>query len=157
NKLFYFGDILRITDHEANANLLTIPTQQQISGNLSASPTIIYDPATGNAEGTGRTPFPGNIIPADRINPISAKLMALLPAPNVASSSGSNNYLALLPYHKDTPSYDFKGDYNYSDKDRFSGRFSYARPVVFQAPAFGTVAGGPAQSNFEGTGIQRTY
>ena len=36
-------------------------------------------------------------------------------------------------------------------------RFSFARPVVFQAPVFGVTAGGPAQGSFEGTGIQRTY
>src|SRR5262249_32266290 len=76
NKLFYFGDILRVTDHEANTNLLTIPTPAQISGNLSGSTTTIYDPATGNPDGTGRTPFANNIIPTNRINPISAKLMA---------------------------------------------------------------------------------
>ncbi|MGH9665375.1 MAG: TonB-dependent receptor domain-containing protein, partial [Bryobacteraceae bacterium] len=157
NKLFYFGDILLVTDHQANTNNLTIPTPAQISGNLSGSSTAIYDPATGNPDGTGRTPFAGNLIPASRINPISAKLMALLPGPNQASASGTNNYFALLPFTKDTTSLDAKLDYNLSDKDRLSGRFSFARPVVFQAPVFGTVAGGPAQSNFEGTGIQRTY
>lgn len=157
NKLFYFADILRVTDHEANTNNLTIPTPTQISGDLSASPTAIYDPATGNADGTGRTPFAGNVIPANRINAISGRLMALLPAPNQASASGTNNYFALLPFTKDTTSVDGKVDYNLSDNDRLSGRFSFARPVIFQAPVFGTVAGGPAQSNFEGTGIQRTY
>src|SRR6185437_6925875 len=157
NKLFYFADILRVTDHEANTNLLTIPTPTQISGNLSASTTPIYDPSTGNPDGTGRTPFAGNIIPSDRINPVSAKLMALLPAPNEASTSGTNNYFALLPFTKDTTSLDGKVDYNLTDKDRISGRFSFARPVVFQAPVFGKVAGGPAQGSFEGTGIQRTY
>jgi len=34
-----------------------------LSGNESGSPNPIYDPRTGNANGTGRTPFPGNIIP----------------------------------------------------------------------------------------------
>ena len=157
NKLFYFGDFLRISDHEANTNLLTIPTPAQISGNLGASTTTLYDPATGNSDGTNRTPFAGNVIPQSRINPISAKLMALLPAPNTASSSGSNNYFALLPFHKDTTSFDAKLDYNLTEKDRISGRMSFARPVVFQAPVFGAIAGGPAQGNFEGTGIQRTY
>src|SRR5205807_4290723 len=59
NKLFYFGDILRVTDHEANTNLLTIPTPTQISGDLSASTTQIYDPNTGNKDGTGRLPVSG--------------------------------------------------------------------------------------------------
>jgi hypothetical protein len=157
NKLFYFGDILRISDHEANTNLLTIPTPTQISGNLSGSATTIYDPRTGNPDGTGRTPFPGNMIPGDRINLISAKILSLLPAPNVASTSGTNNFFALLPFTKDTTSFDTKLDYVISEKDRLSARFSYARPVVFQAPAFGVTLGGPAQGNFEGTGIQRTY
>jgi hypothetical protein len=157
NKLFYFGDILRITDHEANANLVTIPTPSQISGDLSGSATAIYDPATGNPDGTGRTPFGGNKIPASRINPISARLASLVPSPNVVSSSGNNNYFALLPFTKDTTSFDTKIDYNLTDEDRLAGRLSFSRPVVFQAPIFGVQAGGPAQGNFEGTGIQRTW
>jgi hypothetical protein len=157
NKLFVFGDILRITDHEANTNLLTIPTKAQLAGDLSASTTTIYDPTSGNPDGTGRTPLPGNKLLPNQINPISAKLAALLPAPNLASASGSNNFFALLPFHKDTTSYDIKTDYNMSDKDRFSVRMSYSRPEVFQAPVFGITAGGPAQGNFEGTGIQNTY
>jgi hypothetical protein len=157
NKLFYFGDILRVTDHQANTNLHAIPTPTQISGNLSASTTTIYDPGTGNPDGTGRTPFNLNMIPDTRINSISKKLMALLPAPNVASASGNNNFFALLPFTKDSTSFDTKLDYVVSDKDRLSGRFSFTRPVVFQAPEFGVTAGGPAQGNFEGTGIQRTY
>ncbi len=155
NKLFFFGDILRQTDHEANTNLVNIPSLGIRGGNLSGSATTIYDPATGNPDGTGRTPFPGNIIPANRINAISTKILNLIPAPNTGSGE-TNNYFGLLPYHKDTTSLDFKMDYNITEKDRLTGRFSYARPEVFQAPIFGA-AGGPAQGAFEGTGIQKTY
>ncbi len=156
NKLFYFGDILRITDHEASASLFTVPTPAQISGDLSASSTKIYNPFTGNADGTGRIQFPGNIIPQIDINPISVKLLALLPAPNVASASGVNNYFALLPFHKDTTSFDTKVDYNPTDSDRVAVRLSFAEPKIFQAPAFG-LAGGAANGGFQGTGVQRTY
>ncbi|MBV9223933.1 MAG: TonB-dependent receptor, partial [Acidobacteriaceae bacterium] len=158
NKLFYFGDVLRVTDHEANTNLLTIPTPAQIAGNLSASTTTIYNPATGNPDGSGRTPFPGNVIQPSQINPISRALLALLPAPNVASTSGTNNYFGLLPYHKDTTSFDVKVDYVPTEKDRLSVRLSYQRPEVFQAPVFG-LAGGPGgvSTAFEGTSVQRTY
>ena len=156
NKLFYFGDILRVTDHEANTNLLTIPTRQQISGDLSASTTRIYNPFTGNPDGTGRQQFVGNRIPANLINPLSAKLLSFLPAPNNPSTSGVNNYFALLPFSNDSTSYDVKGDYVPNQKDRISARLSYQRPKVFQAPVFGS-AGGPAQGAFQGTGIQRTY
>ena len=157
NKIFYFGDILRVTDHEANANNLTIPTLAQRSGDLSGSTTPIYNPFTGNADGTGRVQFTNNQIPSSMINPVSAKLMSLLPAPNNPSGNGNNNYFALLPFHKDTWSYDAKVDWNLTDQDRLSARLSYSRPEIFQAPAFGALLGGAAQSAFEGTGIQRTY
>ena len=184
NKLFFFADYLKVFDHEANTNTITIPTMALRSGNLSSSTTAIYNPFTGNADGTGRQPIvasstPGvatvagpngmvdaynpacanaagcpNIIPSALIDPIAAKLMALLPAPTKAGNS--NNYFALLAFHKDTDFVDGKVDANLTDKDRLSGRFSYQRPAILQAPIFG-LAGGPAQGNFEGSGLQNTY
>src|SRR5207237_6761779 len=74
NRTFFFGDYLRIEDHSANNDRLTLPTAAERTGNLSVATQPIYDPNTGNqATGVGRTPFAGNIIPADRINPVSAK------------------------------------------------------------------------------------
>jgi len=158
NKLFFFGDYLKVLDHEANTNLGTIPPAAWRTGNMSAAPTVIYDPSTGNADGTGRTPFANNTISPNRINPVSAKILGLVPGPNQAFNdvTPTNNYFALLPFTKDTDSFDYKMDYNLSNKDRLSGRFSYARPVVFQAPIFGQ-AGGFAQGAFQGTAIQKTY
>src|SRR6185312_1669144 len=159
NKLFYFGDYLKIYDHEANSNTGTIPPTPWRTGDFTSANTTIYDPATGNPDGTGRKPFDGNIIPLSRINPISAKIMALVPDPNqqINNTTPSNNYFALLPFTKDTDSFDTKVDFNMSANNRLSGRFSYARPVVFQAPIFGSVAGGFAQGAFQGTSIQKTY
>ncbi len=158
NKLFFFGDYLRTMDHEANTNVETIPTLASRGGDLSAAPSVVYDPATGNADGTGRLPFPNNQIPANRINPVSAKILGLVPAPNqnVNQAAPSNNYFALLPFQKTTDDFDYKMDYNLSTNDRLSGRLSFSRPVTYQAPIFGN-AGGPAQGSFEGTGIQKTY
>ncbi len=158
NKLFFFGDYLKVFDHEANSNTGTIPPSPWRTGDFSSAGTVIYDPATGNPDGTGRTPFPGNVIPSNRINPISAKIIGLVPQPNQAinNTAPSNNYFALLPFTKDTDSFDYKMDYNLSESDRLSGRFSFARPVVFQAPIFGD-SGGFAQGAFQGTAIQKTY
>jgi hypothetical protein len=80
--------------------------------------------------------------------------MAFLPAPTAAGNT--NNYFALLGFHKDTDFVDAKVDANITDKDRLSARFSYQRPSILQAPIFG-IAGGPAQGNFEGSGLQNTY
>ena len=187
NKLFFFADYLKVYDHEANTNQISIPSMALRSGDLSSAsstPTAVYNPFSGNANGTGRqqlvaTSAPGmatvpgrngpvdafnpactnaagcpNVVPLALIDPISAKLMALLPTPT--SPGNANNYFALLPFHKDTDFVDAKVDANLTDKDRLSGRFSFQRPAIFQAPIFG-LAGGPAQGNFEGTGLQNTY
>ncbi len=82
NKIFIFGDYLKVYDHEANTNTGTIPPTPWRNGDFSAQSNPIYDPATGNPDGTGRQLFPGNIIPANRINPVSAKILALVPQPN---------------------------------------------------------------------------
>jgi hypothetical protein len=185
NKLFFFADYLKVYDHEANTNLVTIPTMALRSGDLSASATTIYNPFSGNPNGTGRqqivatssagvatVPGPNgtvdafnpactkaagcpNVIPVALIDPISAKLMALLPPPTAAGNT--NNYFGLLAFHKDTDFVDAKVDANLTDKDRLSARFSFQRPVSLQAPIFGSLLGGPAQGNFEGTGYQNTY
>ncbi len=164
NKLFFFADFLRTTDHEANANTETIPSPLSRTGNLSealagSNPALVYDPLTGTTStGVGRTPFPNNIIPTSRLNPIALKILALVPNPNEAYNTlaPSNNYFALLPFTKDTNFTDGKVDYTISDKDHLSGRFSFQRPVVYQAPIFGP-AGGDANGAFQGTGVQKTY
>ncbi len=162
NKLFYFANYVRTVDREANTNQTNIPSGPFRTGDLSGDPGHqVYDPATGLQDGSGqlRTPFPGNIIPQSRINPVSAKILStFLPATNEAFSptSQTNDYFALLPFHKTTDQVDSKVDWVLTDKDRISGRFSFARPTSFQAPIFGD-AGGPAQGAFEDTAFQKTY
>jgi Carboxypeptidase regulatory-like domain len=164
NKLFFFADFLRTSDHEANANTETIPSPLSRTGNLSealagSNPAPVYDPTTGDTTtGVGRTPFPGNIIPTSRLNPIALKILGLVPSPNQAFSTlaPSNNYFALLPFTKDSNLVDGKVDFNVSTNNRLSGRFSFQRPVVYQAPIFGA-AGGNANGGFQGTGTQNTY
>ena len=186
NKLFFFADYLKVFDHEANTNTISIPTMAIRTGDLSSSATVIYNPFSGNADGTGRqqivassapgTTIPGrngpvdafnpactnvagcpNMIPTAMIDPISTALLNFIPAPNNGlPGATANNYSALLPFHKDTDFVDAKVDANLTEKDRLSGRFSYQRPSILQAPIFG-LGGGPAQGNFEGSGIQNTY
>ena len=66
DKLFYFASFEGTNDRQLGARELTLPTQAMRDGNLSAGGVNIYDPATGNANGTDRTPFAGGIIPAER-------------------------------------------------------------------------------------------
>ncbi len=140
NKLFFFANYLRTSDHEANTNQTSIPSNAFRTGDLSGDPTHqVYDPATGlqDGSGQGRTPFPGNIIPTSRINPIAAKMLATyLPPTNEAfnPTSQTNDFFALLPAVKSNNQVDSKVDWTLTDKDRISGRFSFGRPVTYQAP-----------------------
>ncbi len=161
NKIFFFGDYLKVMDHEANTNLVTIIPTQWRNGDLSTASTIIYDPNSGNPlDGTGRVPFGGNMIPPNRINKVSQAILALIPSTNQNvnnTSNPNNNYFALLPYTKTTDSFDVKIDDNLTEKDRLSGRFSYSKPVIFQAPLFGYIGGDGPGGAFMGTAVQRTY
>ena len=126
------------------------------SGDFSKAPTIIYDPATGNADGTGRLPFPGNVIPANRISPIAGRLLALLPAPNVTAGLGQNNYEFLGTREKKTEAGDVKLTYQASTRDSLAYRFSFQRPEVFDPGTYG-VYGGPSNDGFAGTGTNKTF
>jgi hypothetical protein len=68
DKVFYFISYEGTRLVQGNAVVAQVPTAAMKSGNLSASPTAMYDPMTGTASGGGRTPFPGNIIPTSRID-----------------------------------------------------------------------------------------
>ncbi|HVW76094.1 MAG TPA: hypothetical protein VHB45_00675, partial [Alloacidobacterium sp.] len=110
--------------------------------------------------GSGRTPFPNNQIPISRVNPVSLNLMHLLPAPNTNTSnlaSPTNNYFAVLPFRKTADTYDAKIDWQITEKDHLSGRYSYQKVNTFQAPVFGPKGGGPAQGAFQGNGIQNAF
>ena len=173
DKLFFYGDYYRSPDHEANSNILTIPPPQWYTPNASGFIDLsgplntgtgkgqIFDPATGDASGAGRTPFPNNQIPISRVNPVSLSLMKLLPAPNnniaTSTTAPTNNFSINLPFQKTTTRYDIKIDYQITAKDHLSGRYNRDNVTVFQAPAFGPAGGGAAQSAFAGTGTSGIY
>jgi hypothetical protein len=71
DKLFYFLSYEGTFDRQFASRFGTVPTSLMKRGNMSESPRLIYDPATGDATGAGRAAFAGNIIPASRISPIT--------------------------------------------------------------------------------------
>ncbi len=185
DKLFFFGDFLRTSDHESSTTNATIPFYNVVAGNLSLATYKgqVYDPNTGDTAncgvgaatpgscGTQRLPFAGNLIPLS--NPGVSKVgLAVLqdldavarnPQTNLASAQYiagalTNNFSANLPFSKDAYSYDIKMDYTITQKDHLSGRFSHQTTNTFQAPLFGSFLGGPAGSGgFEATGVAAAY
>jgi Carboxypeptidase regulatory-like domain/TonB dependent receptor len=156
NKLFFFADYQGTRDNLGQVNRHNIPPTDFRNGDFSKATTTIYDPATGSADGTGRLPFPGNVIPADRISPIAQELLALLPPPNVNAALGQNNYEFLGVREKNTEAFDVKLTYQATDRDSLAYRFSFQRPEVFDPGTFG-IYGGPSNGGFAGTGTNKTY
>ncbi len=183
NRLFIFGDFLRVSDHESSLNTATIPFYNVTGNNLNLSEYKgqAYDPTTGDTAdclgstansrcGVGRTAFAGNMIPLSNpgISPAALTVLkdidaiARNPATNLASAAyiagaTSNNLSQNLAFHKDFISYDIKSDYTISDKSHLSYRFSHQNVNTFQAPTFGSFLGGPAGGGFEATGIATAY
>ena len=141
NKLFFFADFqgTKRRQYAATTNL-TLPSQAMRTGDFSATGVTIYDPLTGNANGTGRTPFAGNIVPSNRIDPASATLTALLPALTRASAYTSNfDAYGGTQYNRSNS--DFKVNYNPTAKLMVWGRYSIS-PMNIVAPfVLGAAAG----------------
>ncbi len=104
NKTFFFVNYEGFRLRQGQSYTETVPTATERSGDLSALATAqgvnIYDPLTTCGPGTGyprpcgpgeatgsRLQFPGNVIPATRINPTSLKLLSLYPSPNAAGNA----------------------------------------------------------------------
>ncbi|MFN7622452.1 MAG: carboxypeptidase regulatory-like domain-containing protein [Acidobacteriota bacterium] len=154
DKLFYFGDYQYTNDKLGKVTRSVIPIPQWRNGDFSNVTTRVYDPLTGAADGTGRTQFANNIIPANRISPIVQKLLAFLPAPNIANAAlGQPNFVVNTVRERTTHQFDTKINYNMSEKNALAVRFSYQQPKLFDPGSYG-IYGGPANGGFAGTGTQ---
>ena len=129
NRVFFFVAYDGYRDRrQTESRLVSIPTVAMRNGDFSALPVQIFDPATTrpNPNGTGfiRDPFPGNIIPANRISAISRNLQSYLPEPT--SAGLQNNYLGgSLPIGFNNDNVTSKVDVNVSDAHRLSVLFAY--------------------------------
>ncbi len=141
NKLFFFGSYDGILTRQNANGYYTVPTAAIKAGDMSADPTAIYDPNTGTATGTGRTPFPGNKIPAAQISPIAAQIAQLTPLPNVPGNLLANNYFADAPYEQNRYTTDAKMTYNVTDKLNLGVRFGWLHFYMDDPPAFGALGG----------------
>src|SRR5690349_983589 len=125
NKLFGFFSYERLTIRQAAAGLTTVavPTALQRQGNFTATKGGIFDPLA--ASGGVREQFPGNIIPANRINPLTQVSMNALPLPNVPGSS--NLYVnSTESLQQNNDSYSGRVDYIATRTISLFGRYSLA-------------------------------
>jgi hypothetical protein len=152
NKLFYFFSYDKTTQRVAGVRTGdSVPTADQRAGDFSAYSTI-YDPLTGNPDGTGRTPFVNNAIPAGRQDPIALKVQSYYPLPNAPGTSSNFHSAGSPPFARQY--IDVKINHNFNEKYAAWGKYGNMHAPVTGYAIFGE-AGGPAPGGDAGHGNTR--
>jgi hypothetical protein len=152
NKLFFFYSFDGSRQRQGAVGRYSVPTADLRTGNFGASGTVIYDPSTGNADGTGRTPFAGNTIPSNRISPIAQKVQSYYPLPNLAGPL--NNYFGSAVPKFNREYHDVKINFNRTQNHQIWGHYGIMNALVQGFPIFGDGIG-PAPGSDPGTGDTR--
>ena len=167
DKVFFFGSYEGTRLKSGLSTVTeTIPTQTQIAGNLGGQ-TSIFNPFALTQTGTStysRAPFPNNVIPASRLDPLSAKLLSLLPAPNVPGAA-FNNYVASPIQTQTADRYDSRADASLTANDQFFARYSYftgqnLSPGPYPPPLVGAMSSSLTRNESlsgQGAGIGETH
>ncbi len=162
DKLFFFGSWEGMYESTIGDGFFTVPTAELRAGNFAGTGTTIYDPLTGlNLNGTDRTAFAGGIIPVGRIHPAAAKLLALIPLPNLRSANGTfpavNNFYASQPGIFNRNNYDVKINWNRNENHQLWTKFSHMKAGVTGNFALGAAGGGTLGAGGSGTGTTKSY
>lgn len=114
-------------------NYVTVPTAKMRNGDFSelldpgftslGRPIIIYDPVTGQ-------PFPGNVIPGNRIDPVGRNYLNAFPLPT-RGDRYTQNYLTNRLRDTQIDDFDVRLDHNLSSNDSLFARFSYTNSERF--------------------------
>ena len=137
DKTFFFGDFERFTSRQATTVTSTVPTPLMKAGNFTELPYSLNNSSVPSQSGC----YIGNIIQSTSmtgqtcLDPVAAKLMTLLPDPNVASLvakegipaswTGAPNYLFATSVPDDVYSFDGRVDHNLNETNRLFGSYSY--------------------------------
>jgi hypothetical protein len=131
-KTFFWAAAEGYRDGQSQNTTLHVPTQAMRNGDFSRYTDaqgrliVIYDPLTTDAAGN-RQPFPGNIIPANRINPVGRSLASALPLPTVHPESDDSN--VNLPaqdiINSKAQQFSVKIDHHFNDRITLNGVYLF--------------------------------
>ncbi len=115
NRTWFFAGYEGLRLRQAGTFTGRVPTPAMLAGNFSASGTTIRDPLTG-------LPFPGNVIPASRLDAIGSRLAAAYPAPN---ASGVRNFISNPINTLNDDTVIARVDQQLTENNRILGRFNF--------------------------------
>ena len=152
NRSFFWVAHEGYRTNSSATTLLNFPTDRERAGDFSQTfdrsgiPVVIYDPLTTrpNANGTGftRTPFPGNVIPADRMSKVAKNIAAVMPQPTEQRSGASDgipNFSSTVQVPTEAEQYFVKGEHKLSDRMSVTGLYLYQNTDELQAHTWGEV------------------
>src|SRR5436190_22077995 len=114
NKLFFFADYQGTRYNAPGTEALSVAPASWRNGDFSGVSTVIRDPLTGQ-------PFPGNIVPANRISPVARAILNntdLYPLPNRTVSGVAGNYVGEVNQAVRAHQGDLRLDWNTSANDK---------------------------------------
>src|SRR5688572_25045840 len=124
NRTFFFGNYegskLKALGGGAQA---IVPTEAMRNGDFSANTFVVRDPLTG-------VQFPGNRIPANRINPAARRIIDFFyPLPNRPNlaAGGYGAYRQILPLSRTRDRVDGRVDHELTARDSIFSRVSWQR------------------------------
>jgi hypothetical protein len=133
DKLFFFGSWERYQGRRGVQNTFTVPTAAMRAGNFSEVGAAgynftLYNPFTGGAGGVGRTPFAGNQIPANLIDPTATGILAQWPLPNTSTDINRNgiadDYVRRDTVRNDRDNFDVKLSWQRTGSHSIWGKFA---------------------------------
>ena len=116
NRAFVFGYYEGFNNRQGTTDNRVVLSAAQRGGDFSGNTVVVRDPLTGAA-------FPGNVIPAGRINPIAASVLTqFIPLPNTAGNRSVRS-----PEVLDTrEQFGLRADYRVNDAHTLLARYMYA-------------------------------
>ncbi len=122
-KDFFFFSYEGLRSSQGLTAVLSFPQAPLRAGDFSGVDTVIYDPETYDPNTGERQPFPGNIIPADRLNPVTLYFMnRFMPLPT--SGDVVNNYVSNPTSTNSTDQFSFRYDRDFSTHDAVTFRYT---------------------------------
>src|SRR6266540_252202 len=154
NKTFFFFGFEGTYSRSQSVFSATVPPSEWRSGDFSnlrtaaGAPIVIYDPLTGRPDPANpsrfiRSPFPGNRIPQERMDPVAVNAMKYFPAPNaipINPYTNANNFVATGSAPSNSYRTDSRVDQNWASWWRMFARVSVGWYDSIQFNAFGNPA-----------------
>jgi hypothetical protein len=146
DRLFYFGHYEGRRQVLSNTVKATVPSAKMFGGDFSEVSTVIYDPATYDSRTGKRQPFPGNIIPSNRINDMANKLLAYyVSAPGYSPQNLVGNPVTTDNYDQ----YGVRVDYSFNANNNLFGQYVHENSPTVNAALFPLAGYGfPLSTNF---------